>query len=205
MADIAPVADRSLAYLTGKLAAPAKIAGDLPADVGDSWRVLFVNGRLAADQELPDVPGLALVALADAEDASRHRIIDRIGSLNSDPAADLAALNAAFLSGGLLIDVAPGARIEKPLEVLMPALGRVGVPVIGIASNPGHFCARTRVCQEILQADTASEELLLALEREAGRFPEPPVLFPCTDNSVPLLSATSPISSRGDSGAPASV
>jgi Fe-S cluster assembly protein SufD len=122
--DIAPVADRSLAYLTGKLAAPAKIAGDLPADVGDSWRVLFVNGRLAADQELPDVPGLALVALADAEDASRHRIIDRIGSLNSDPAADLAALNAAFLSGGLLIDVAPGARIEKPLEVLMHVDGQ---------------------------------------------------------------------------------
>jgi predicted ATP-grasp superfamily ATP-dependent carboligase len=68
-------------------------------------------------------------------------------------------------------------------------LARRGVPVIGIASNPGHFCARTRVCQEILQADTASEELLLALEREAGRFPEPPVLFPCTDNSVRLLSA----------------
>ena len=68
-------------------------------------------------------------------------------------------------------------------------LARRGVPVVGIASNPGHFCARTRVCREILQADTASEELLLTLEREAGRFPEPPVLFPCTDNSVRLLSA----------------
>jgi predicted ATP-grasp superfamily ATP-dependent carboligase len=68
-------------------------------------------------------------------------------------------------------------------------LARRGVPVIGIASNPQHFCARTRVCREILQADTAGEELLLTLEREAGRFSEPPVLFPCSDNSVRLLSA----------------
>jgi predicted ATP-grasp superfamily ATP-dependent carboligase len=68
-------------------------------------------------------------------------------------------------------------------------LARRGVPVMGIASNPRHFCARTRVCREILQADTTSEELLLTLERLAGRFPVPPVLFPCTDNSVRLLSA----------------
>jgi predicted ATP-grasp superfamily ATP-dependent carboligase len=68
-------------------------------------------------------------------------------------------------------------------------LARRGVPVVGIASNPRHFCARTRVCREILQADTAGEGLLRTLELEAGRFSEPPVLFPCTDNSVRLLSA----------------
>jgi predicted ATP-grasp superfamily ATP-dependent carboligase len=69
-------------------------------------------------------------------------------------------------------------------------LARRGVPVVGIASNPQHFCARTRVCQEILRADTSGEELILTLEREAKRFSPPPVLFPCTDNSVRLLSAS---------------
>ena len=62
------------------------------------------------------------------------------------------------------------------------------VPVIGIASNPRHFCARTRACERILAADTASDEMIQALERLGPTLGERAVLFPCTDGSVLRIS-----------------
>ncbi len=121
--DLAPVAERTLAYLTDDQRASHGQA-DLRRDHGDSWRVLFVNGQLAPGQQLPTAPGLNLVALADADAAGRTRILDRLQALHTDPAADLAALNAAFISGGLLIEIAADARIERPLEILLQADGQ---------------------------------------------------------------------------------
>ncbi len=60
--------------------------------------------------------------------------------------------------------------------------------MLGVASNLGHFCARTRVCDEIVQANTASEELVEALETLATGSSTKPVLYPCTDNSVLRVS-----------------
>jgi len=68
-------------------------------------------------------------------------------------------------------------------------LARRGVPVVGIASDLRHFCARTRVCREIVRADTTGDEVVERLEALAGRFAQPPVLFPCTDSAVRVLSA----------------
>lgn len=63
-----------------------------------------------------------------------------------------------------------------------------GVPVIGVAANPRHFCSRTNVCRERLTADTASERLIGALVRIGGRLEAKAVLYPCTDLSVLLIS-----------------
>jgi predicted ATP-grasp superfamily ATP-dependent carboligase len=63
-----------------------------------------------------------------------------------------------------------------------------GVPVIGIARNPGHFACRTRVCERRIAADTHGEGLVEALELLAPTLPEPAVLYPCTDNAVLTLS-----------------
>lgn len=67
-------------------------------------------------------------------------------------------------------------------------LARRRVPVLGIASDPGHFCCRTRVCEEILHADTASEGLVGVLEELGSRLDQKGVLVPCTDASVLVLS-----------------
>ena len=67
-------------------------------------------------------------------------------------------------------------------------LRRRGVPVIGIAGDTDHPCCRTRVCEEVLQADLAGEGLIGELERLALRLERPAVLFPCTDLSVLVLS-----------------
>lgn len=63
-----------------------------------------------------------------------------------------------------------------------------GVPVIGIASDPGHFACRTRVCERRIAADTHGPGLVDTLELLAATLPEPAVLYPCTDLAVITLS-----------------
>jgi D-aspartate ligase len=63
-----------------------------------------------------------------------------------------------------------------------------GVPVVGIASDPRHFACRTRVCQKILYADTATVAAIEALEALGPRLAAPAVLFPCTDPAVLAVS-----------------
>lgn len=67
-------------------------------------------------------------------------------------------------------------------------LANHGIPTIGLAKKLDHFCCRTRVCEEIIQADTASEELINTLEALGPRLEQKAVLFPCTDLSVLTLS-----------------
>lgn len=71
-----------------------------------------------------------------------------------------------------------------------------GVPVVGLAADLRHPCARTRVCRRILAAELAGEGLIRALEAlgpdlvpAADARPDPrAVLVPCTDASVLTLS-----------------
>jgi predicted ATP-grasp superfamily ATP-dependent carboligase len=67
-------------------------------------------------------------------------------------------------------------------------LANAGIPVFGVAGDPRHFSCRTRVCQQILYAQTDSVELLAALEKLGGTLAEKAVLFPCSDRSVLFLS-----------------
>lgn len=67
-------------------------------------------------------------------------------------------------------------------------LARHGVAVIGLARDPKHYCCRTRVCERIVETDTASEALIDTLERLSAELGERPVLVPCTDLAVTLVS-----------------
>ncbi|MDQ3767660.1 MAG: carboxylate--amine ligase [Actinomycetota bacterium] len=63
------------------------------------------------------------------------------------------------------------------------------VPVIALATDSGHFCCRTRVCEQIIYVDTedagACVEALTKLGRELD---QKGALFPCTDMSVLAIS-----------------
>lgn len=61
---------------------------------------------------------------------------------------------------------------------------RRGVRVVGIASDPAHFCCRTRVCSQLITANTNGAELIARLTELGSSCPQKPVLVPCTDNSV---------------------
>ena len=67
-------------------------------------------------------------------------------------------------------------------------LARRKVPVIAIAEDPRHPCCRTGVCEEILFANTGSEELIRTLETLGPKLSPKAVLFPCEDKNVLLVS-----------------
>lgn len=62
------------------------------------------------------------------------------------------------------------------------------IPVIAVASDPKHHSCRTKVCERILFADTAGEELLEILETLGRELEQKAVLYPCQDKFVALVS-----------------
>lgn len=62
------------------------------------------------------------------------------------------------------------------------------IPVVAIASSPAHYACRTNVCERIIFADCHSEEVIEVLEREASSFDEKPVIIPCDDAEVGVIS-----------------
>jgi len=68
-------------------------------------------------------------------------------------------------------------------------LSRYGVPVYGVADDPQHYCVKTNSCREVLFTDTSGEGLVRTLLGLAARFKSKPVLFPCSDESVRIISA----------------
>jgi len=63
-----------------------------------------------------------------------------------------------------------------------------GAPVVALARDRSHYCARTRVCEQILEADIGSEGLIQTLEALGPELKQKAVLYPCTDMSVLLIS-----------------
>jgi len=119
--DTQPLADRSQAYLAASQAAidPAQ----LPSDSGDSLPILFLNGRLVPGQRLPAAPGLQLSSMNESTPERQAQILARLASFPGRPLEDLSALNAAFISDGLWIELAPDTVLEKPIEILFSSDG----------------------------------------------------------------------------------
>ena len=86
--------------------------------------------------------------------------------------------NAAIVIG---LDTLPGLQTARILA------GR-GIPVIAIASNPKHHCCKTNVCNEIHFADARSEAFLATLKEIRARLDHKPVLYPCLDPAVFVIS-----------------
>jgi predicted ATP-grasp superfamily ATP-dependent carboligase len=63
-------------------------------------------------------------------------------------------------------------------------LAQRNIPVIAIAKDPKYHSCRTKVCKEILFANTENEELIKTLENLGPKLSQKAVIFPCQDNNV---------------------
>lgn len=63
-----------------------------------------------------------------------------------------------------------------------------GIPVYGIADNADHFSCRTNSCEQILVSDTSNYDLIDTLINLGKRLRKKSVLFPCSDESVHMIS-----------------
>ena len=103
--------------------ARARDAGAVLADI-DSRRLVFVDGAFAP--ELSDVaalePGLEIRAMGEALASGDALVSARLGKvMPTDDAA--VALNTAFMGDGVVIHVAAGAAIERPIHLVFAATG----------------------------------------------------------------------------------
>jgi predicted ATP-grasp superfamily ATP-dependent carboligase len=64
-----------------------------------------------------------------------------------------------------------------------------GIPVVGVAADRNHYCARTRLPVAIVRAPLRGEPLVDALVALGRRLERPGVLVPCTDAAVLAISA----------------
>jgi len=67
-------------------------------------------------------------------------------------------------------------------------LANKGVPVIGFAENPDHFCAKTNACELVIRSNETSEELIEKLIKLGKELEQKAVLYPGQDISVLLIS-----------------
>lgn len=79
------------------------------------------------------------------------------------------------------LDSLPGIQAAR-------LLARRGVPVLAIAARRDHYCCRTKVCEQIVFANTQTDDFIAVLETLGPRLADKAVLVPCTDMSVRCLS-----------------
>ena len=115
MRDMAPLAPPPDAAAKAK----AKDAGKLIAGV-EARRVVFVDGALVPElSDLTPEPGLTIGSLADALAKGAAPAIGT--AFATDDVA--VALNTALMGDGAVIDVAPHARIKRPIHLVFAGTG----------------------------------------------------------------------------------
>lgn len=93
-------------------------------------RLVLVNGRFAPS--LSELEGLPPGARITALSTAIQRGDEAVGDLWGDPAAGwvhgFEALNVAFAVDGAIVDVADGARLDAPIEIVHVAVSSDGQP-----------------------------------------------------------------------------
>ena len=97
-------------------------------------QIVLANGTFVP--ELSDLSklekGLTIVPLGRAL-AEKHTLVGRIGALEPETFDAVLALNTAFLNDGVLIEVAEGAMLERPIHIRHVFAGRA--PAATFARN----------------------------------------------------------------------
>ena len=90
----------------------------VPAGAGTE--AVFTDGAFRVDlSRLPATPGLTVLPLSQATPQMRDSLALRIAGATEATSSGLAALNATLLLDGLIIEVAAGVVLEKPIYVAL--------------------------------------------------------------------------------------
>lgn len=81
--------------------------------------LVFVNGRYAPDlSSFLDVHGVLVATLGEALASDAGPLDAELGALASDPQQAFLALNTALFEDGVVLRIAPGVHVEKPIHLL---------------------------------------------------------------------------------------
>jgi len=120
------------AYPPAPTLAEALKAGDVDTALGkgladfDCHRLVIVNGHYRP--ELSDVSGLdskvEIQSMSDALAAPTDWLRETLGQVNREESDTVVALNTALMSGGVIVRVADGAVLDKPLHLVHVAAAK---------------------------------------------------------------------------------
>jgi len=159
---------------------------ELP-DLG-ACRVVFVNGYYRPELSSRELPvGVSLVRFGEADERQAQRILEHLGAAAGREAMLFTALNDATLADGLFLEIAPGARVEQPLQVvwvagnqgenfsinqrLLVLCGRgskAGLIEQFAGTSTGQKAFTNGVTELLLEPETALDHYRLHLEEESA-------------------------------------
>ncbi|MFT3824375.1 MAG: Fe-S cluster assembly protein SufD [Chitinophagaceae bacterium] len=100
---------------TGKKTIPAMLLKDADIQSLDSYKIVLLNGELqGVAEDLPAEVKIRSVGEARNE-AAFAQYFGKNADVNGSP---LTALNTALFAGGLFIEIAPKAQLDKPLHIV---------------------------------------------------------------------------------------
>jgi Fe-S cluster assembly protein SufD len=106
--------------LPAVMSQPMGVPADLALD-GAGPRLVLVDGRVAPELSRLELPAGAWLGSMQAAIAERPDLARPMAGADADH--PFAALNAALFADGFVLDVAPGVRIERPIEIVHLASG----------------------------------------------------------------------------------
>ena len=102
--------------------------------VGEAWRVSLVNGHVASVPDgLPS--GVAIGSLAEVLREEPERVAGLLGAIADEKQRAFTALNRALFADGVLVEIAEGVSLERPIH-LVHALRAPEGP---LAAHPRHL------------------------------------------------------------------
>ena len=168
--NLRPVTSEEFPLADSQGVAPRALVERL-GDLGDSYHLVFVDGRLAADlSDLADLAkGLTVTPLSQYEDSAPERLQTALGERVDIDWHPFAALNTAFFADGAYVHVARGAMIEKPIAIThvitAEASGKAVYPRLVVEAEAG---AEVRVVERYIGDDEASTLVCPVSELSAG-------------------------------------
>lgn len=158
---------KPLADVPGSAEIAAVRAAGLPLDEVDAARIVILNGalvpELSALDRMPE--GVEAVPFATAL-AENHALLAHIGTTEMPLDNAAIALNTAFVSDGVLLNIPAGIAVERPVHIVFAqtgdghaAYGRVlavvgeGASVDFIESHVGPGAHQTNSLVEIIASD----------------------------------------------------
>ena len=115
MRDALPVAaaPKADAGLKAKLEKLAPRIADLA-----TTRLVLVDGALVADLSDAAPQGVSVSSIADALAKGDAALVDALSAPSMGQGDAALALNTAFMHGGVIIDIAAGAHVDQPIEIV---------------------------------------------------------------------------------------
>ena len=94
-------------------------------DPGPCHRLVFVNGGFRADLSASgaSAKGVSIMTLAAALEAGSALVEANLGAETTIEANPVRALNAAFMTDGAVVHLAPGTVLERPVHLVFVTLG----------------------------------------------------------------------------------